>query len=87
MVAKHNGHDKQKDWVITDKVIVGDLLKICPDAEEIFKKHLGSLCLTIPGAKTESIEFLAAMHDYHAYILLEDINSVCKVLPPKIGHF
>ncbi len=78
---------KKIEGPITGKVIIEDLLEVCPEAEEVIKKHLGELALTIPGARTESIEFLAAMHDYHEEPLLEDLNKVCKKAPPKVGHF
>jgi hypothetical protein len=82
-MAGHEHHD----WVITGKVIVEDLLNACPQAEHVFKKHLGENALAIPGAKTEAIEFLAAMHDYHEHILLEELNEVCTTAPRKTGHF
>ena len=81
------GGHKKIDGPVNGKVIIKDLLEVCPEAEEVFKKHLGPLCLSIPGSRTESIEFLAAMYDYHEEPLLEDLNKVCKSPPPKVGHF
>ncbi len=81
-------HGEKKDQKVTGKMIVGDLLKVCPEAREVFKKHLGPYCLSVPGSTLESIEFLAAMYDYHEEPLLEDLNRVCKDIPPlKEGHF
>ena len=72
---------------ITEKVIILDLLNAFPDAEGIIKKHLGSRCFSIPGSKTESLEFLAAMHDYHVALILADLNKLCTNPPAKTGHF
>lgn len=80
-------HDNRTDGIINGKMIVGDVIKANPAAEGVLKKHLGELCLSLPGARTESIEFLAAMNDYHEEPLLEDLNRVCKKTPPKTGHF
>jgi len=72
---------------ITEKVIILDLLKAFPDAEGVIKKHLGPRCFSIPGSKTESLEFLAAMHDYHVALILADLNKLCTNPPAKTGHF
>ena len=83
------GHDEKHhhDRVITGKIIVKDLLNACPQAEEVIKRHLGRAALSIPGSKTESIEFLAAMYDYHEEDLLQELNQVCRTAPSKVGHF
>lgn len=73
--------------IITEKVVISDLLNACPQAEEVLRKHLGSGALCMPGAKTETIEFLAAMNDAHVYPILDELNQVCKVKPSKFGHF
>lgn len=79
-------HDTSK-YLVTEKVIVQDLLNACPQAEAILKSYMGSGVLCIPGAKTESIEFLAAMHDTHVHDMLDEINQICKIPPKKAGHF
>lgn len=68
-------------------MIVQDLLQVCPQAEAIFKKHLGERVFCIPAMKTEAIEFVAAMNDYHEYILVAELNEICKIAPEKVGHF
>lgn len=82
---KHGHH--HAEGLITGKMIIQDVLAVCPQAEAIFIKHLGPRALSVPGAKTEAIEFLAAMNDYHEHILLEELNQVCKIAPGKAGHF
>ena len=81
--------EKKIEGPIQGKMIVGDVIELCPEAEEVFKRHLGPYCLTVPGSMTESIEFLVAMHDYHESPLVEDLNKVYKdtPIPSKIGHF
>ncbi|MBI1913064.1 MAG: hypothetical protein HYS21_13845 [Deltaproteobacteria bacterium] len=86
-MAGHSSHHHHEEGVITGKMIVEDVLHVCPQAEAVFKKHLGENVFKVPGLKTEAIEFLAAMHDYHEYILLEELNQVCKKAPHKTGHF
>lgn len=85
-MGAHNDHHEE-EGVITGKMIVMDILKACPQAEAVIIKHLGPLALSMPGARTEALEFLAAMNDYHEYKLLEELNQVCKVRPRKAGHF
>jgi len=82
-----NHHDDHSDWIITNKMIVQDVLNACPQSRAVFDKHLGSYALCIPGVKTEAIEVVAAMSDYHESKLLEELNQVCKQLPKKTGHF
>lgn len=83
--GKHHHHEEE--GVINGKMIVGDVLHVCPQAEAVFKKHLGEGVFRIPGIKTEAIEFVAAMHDYHEYKLVAELNQVCKKAPHKAGHF
>lgn len=83
MSADHN----RVEGPITEKVIISDLLEVCPEAEGIIGDLLGESALFIPGARTESLEFICAMHDFHYVKLLDALNKVCKVHPGKIGHF
>lgn len=85
--GKHHHHNDHSDWVITNKMIVQDVLNACPQALAVFTKHLGPYALAVPGVKTEAIEVLAAMSDYHEEKLLEELNQVCKQKPKKTGHF
>ncbi|MBE9528875.1 MAG: hypothetical protein IME99_06520 [Proteobacteria bacterium] len=82
-MAEHHG----PTGPITDKMIVGDIIHTCPQAEVIIKKHLGRAALFMPGSRAESIEFLAAMNDYHVHLILDELNEICYVAPEKIGHF
>ncbi|HBO84060.1 MAG: hypothetical protein A2073_01745 [Deltaproteobacteria bacterium GWC2_42_11] len=86
MAGKHH-HKVEGEGIINGKMIVGEVVEANQKAEDVFKKHLGEYCLSIPGSRTESIEFLAAMHDCHEEPLLEELNRVCKKAPPKMGHF
>lgn len=80
-------HHHKIEGIINGKMIVREVIEVNPKAEDVFKKHLGKSCLSLPGSKTESIEFLAAMNDYHEEPLVTDLNKVCKKAPPKTGHF
>jgi len=80
-------HDHDEIGAITEKMVIRDIINACPQAEAILRKHLGAAALCIPGAWTESLEFLAAMNDYHTHIILKELNQVCKVSPSKTGHF
>jgi len=70
--------DTKIEGKIKAKMIVGDIIDLCPEAEEVFKKHFGPNSLLFPGAKTESVEFLAAMNDCHEALVLKDLNDVCE---------
>lgn len=85
-MAAHGGK-KHEEGAVTGKMIVEDLLLACPQAEVVITKHLGPLALSVPGSRTEAIEFLCAMNDYHEEILLAELNEVCKKPPHKAGHF
>ena len=88
MAGNHDtAHHHEVKGVINGKMIVSDVLHVCPQAREVFLKHLGTLCLSMPGSTTETIEFLAAMNDYHESILVAELNEVCKKAPSKAGHF
>lgn len=80
-------HHNSAEGIITGKMIVREVIEANPKALDVFRKHLGEYCLALPGAQTESIEFLAAMNDYHEEPLLEALNTVCKKAPAKVGHF
>ncbi len=86
-MAGHDKHTDTSNWVINEKVVINDLLHACPQAEEILIKYLGRHAMCMPGSKTETIEFLAAMNDTHVHPILEELNQVCKVAPSKFGHF
>lgn len=86
-MAGHGHNHHEVEGVITGKVVVSDLLQACPQAEAVLIKHLGKKAIIVPGAKTETIEFLCAMNDYHEYILVAELNEVCKQAPSKVGHF
>jgi len=86
-MAGHGHTNHEEEGAITGKVVVNDLLQVCPQAEAILIKHLGKAAIAVPGSRTETIEFLCAMNDYHLYIILPELNEVCKVPPSKVGHF
>lgn len=86
-MAGHNDKHHHETGVVTGKMIVQDLLNVCPQAEAVFKKHLGEKVFCVPAMKTEAIEFVAAMNDYHEYILVAELNEICKIAPEKVGHF
>jgi hypothetical protein len=71
---------------IKAKMIVGDIINLCPEAEEVFKKHFGPNSLLFPGAKTESVEFLAAMNDCHQALVLKDLNDVCEYVDVSLKN-
>ncbi len=88
MAADHRYKRRLTDQgVITEKMIVKDIIDACPAAEMVIKKHLGAAALMIPGSKVESLEFLAAMNDYHVTKILLELNEVCRSGPKKEGHF
>lgn len=79
--------DHDVKGAITEKMIVKDIIHACPQADKIIRKHLGSAALAMPGSLTESLEFLAAMNDYHTHVILKELNEVCQIPPSKTGHF
>lgn len=70
---------------ITKDTIIGDVLKICPEAEKVIEKYFGKGCFTCPGMKMESISFGAMMHNIDPLRIVDDINELINKEGVKSG--
>jgi hydroxylamine reductase len=61
---------------ITKNTIIGDILKIKPNALQIIQKYFGGGCFTCPGMKMESLSFGAAMHGVDVEKIIKEINEL-----------
>lgn len=61
---------------ITKDTIIGEAMKVKPQAEKVIEKYFGSGCFTCPGIKMESIAFGAMMHGKDPELLVKEINEL-----------
>ncbi|MEK6759892.1 MAG: DUF1858 domain-containing protein [Deltaproteobacteria bacterium] len=64
--------------VITDDMIIGEVLRRHPESEAVFKKYFGKGCFTCPGSDNEDIAFGAMMHNSDLAAILEALNAAIK---------
>ena len=65
---------KQGD-VITQHHVIGDILKVYPATDKVFRKYYGAACFSCPGQATESIRMSAMMHNADEKNILADLNK------------
>ena len=61
---------------INKDTIIGDILQLSPEIEQVIAKHFGTMCFTCPGVKMETIEFGAMMHNLDSQPIIDEINSI-----------
>lgn len=64
--------------VITDDMIIGEVLRKHPESEIVFRKYFGKGCFTCPGSDNEDIAFGAMMHNADLAAMLEELNAAIK---------
>jgi hypothetical protein len=65
---------KQGD-VIGQQHVIGDILKVYPATEKVFKKYYGAACFSCPGQATESVRQSAMMHNVDEKNILTELNQ------------
>ena len=65
---------KQGD-VIAQHHVIGDILKVYPATDKVFRKYYGAACFSCPGQSTESIKMSAMMHNADEKNILADLNE------------
>lgn len=63
---------------ITKDSLIGDVIKMHPEAENVIEKYFGSGCFTCPGIKVESIAFGATMHNINPDVIVKEINEILE---------
>jgi hybrid cluster-associated redox disulfide protein len=63
---------------ITHRHIIGDILKIYPATQKVFKKYYGSACFSCPGQATENIRQSAMIHNVDENKILAELNEAVQ---------
>ncbi len=63
----------------TEDTSIGDILRKCPESEDVFRRHFGEDCFSSAGAKLESVSFGAAMHDLEPGPIVKELNQLLEV--------
>ena len=63
---------------ITKDTVIGDVIKLCPEAKAVIEKYFGNGCFTCPGINMESIAFGSTMHNLDPKVIVAEINEVLK---------
>lgn len=61
---------------ITKDSIIGDVIKISPDAKAVIQKYFGNGCFTCPGINVESISFGSMMHNLDPNKIVDELNAL-----------
>ena len=69
-----SGQFKPGDPIIQQHII-GDILKVYPGTEKVFKKYYGAACFSCPGQATESVRQSAVMHNADEKQILTELNE------------
>lgn len=63
---------------ITHRHIIGDILKLYPATQKVFKQYYGSACFSCPGQATENIRQSAMIHNVDENEVLADLNEIIQ---------
>ncbi len=63
---------------ITHRHIIGDILKIYPATQKVFKKYYGAACFSCPGQATENIRQSAMIHNVDENLILTELNEAAR---------
>jgi hybrid cluster-associated redox disulfide protein len=55
--------------------IIGEILRVYPATEQVFKKYYGAACFSCPGQATESVRQSAMMHNVDEKKILAELNA------------
>lgn len=73
--APSDGVEMRIGQPCTGEVRVGSLIKLYPEAKDVFEKHYGKECFTCPGQVYETVEQTARMHNIDPALILREINE------------
>jgi hypothetical protein len=78
-LASIKGKLKQGD-IVGQQHVIGDILKVYPTTEKVFKKYYGSACFSCPGQATESVRQSAMMHNVDEKKVLAELNEAAGLI-------
>jgi len=59
---------------ISQQHVIGDILRVYPATEKVFKKYYGAACFSCPGQSTETVRQSAMMHNVDENTILSELN-------------
>ena len=59
--------------------IIGDILRVYPATDKVFKKYYGAACFSCPGQATESVRQSAMMHNVDEKNVLAELNEAAGI--------
>ena len=59
--------------------IIGDILRVYPATDKVFKKYYGAACFSCPGQATESVRQSAMMHNVDEKNILAELNEAAGI--------
>lgn len=65
----------QQGDIIGQQHVIGDILKVYPATEKVFKKFYGAACFSCPGQATETVRQSAMMHNVDEKTILAELNK------------
>ena len=63
---------------VTEQSSIGDILRKCPESEDVFRRHFGEDCFDCKGAKLETVSFGAAMNGLEPGPIVEELNKLLE---------
>ncbi len=61
---------------VTKDSLIGDVIRMSPQAKEVIQKYFGNGCFTCAGINVESISFGAMMHNLDSNKIVEELNAL-----------
>lgn len=61
---------------VTKDTVIGEVLRLNPEAGKVIEKYFGSGCFTCPGIEMETIAFGASMHGVDADQVVSEIQAL-----------
>ncbi len=63
---------------VTKDSVIGEVIKMSPEAKAIIEKHFGNGCFTCPGINVETLAFGSTMHNLDPKTIVDEINEMLK---------
>jgi len=62
--------------IFNKDMVIGEVLKVNPEAIKVIQKYFGQGCFTCPGMNMESISFGAMMHNIDPEVIVKELNAL-----------
>ena len=75
VVRGTSGKTIRQGDIIGQQHVIGDILRVYPVTEKVFKKYYGGACFSCPGQATETVRQSALMHNVDEKRILVELNE------------